>query len=204
MAGSGGAIYVAIRIAAPIETVWALTQDPQNHARWDARFSRIEPLDDLPGGGSRFRYERALPGHLIHGLGTAIGERRRPDGSRTSALRFETADRLSPLRSGRGYWRYLPDGDGTLFITGYDYLPGWGRVLDALGIRRLVGWLTAWSFDRLRIWAETGEPPERWPLRSVLLVWRRNRPRAARCARRSPDRDVFAAAPATLATLEHP
>jgi hypothetical protein len=204
MAGSGRGIYVAIRIAAPVDTVWTLTQDPESHGRWDARFSRIVPLGDLDGGGYRFRYERGLPGHVIHGVGTAIGERQRPDGSRTSALRFDTSDRLSPLGAGRGYWRYTPDGDGTLFSTGYDYAPGWGRLLDALGIRRLVGWMTAFSFDRLRIWAETGQPPERWRIWSALQVWRAGRPRASRCLRRPPSRDVFAAAPATLDTLEAP
>lgn len=197
-------IYVSIRIHAPVETVWALTQDPASHVRWDVRFSRIVPLHGIAGGGERFRYERALPGHVIHGLGTSIGERLRPDGSRTSALRFETGDRLSPLRSGRGYWRYVPDGDATVFTTGYDYDPGWGRMIDGLLVRGLVGWATAWSFDRLRLWAETGTPPERWPLRSVLRFWRRDRPRAARCTRSAPDRDALAGAPTSLATLEAP
>lgn len=204
MAGSTRGIYVAIRIDAPLEVVWRLTQDPVAHVRWDLRFSTIAPLEALAGGGQRFRYERRLPGHVIHGLGTSLGEASRPDGSRTSALRFETGDRLSPLRSGRGYWRYLPEDTGTVFITGYDYAPGWGRVLDTLLVRRLVGWATAWSFDRLRIWAETGRPPERWPLASVLQFWRRDRPRAARCLRTPPGRDVFASAPATLGTLEAP
>jgi len=53
-------------------------------------------------------------------------------------------------------------------------------------LRRLIGWLTAWSFDRLRIWAERGEEPERWPLHSVLWLWRADRPRAARCRREAP------------------
>jgi hypothetical protein len=204
MVGTRRGIYVAIRIAAPLDEVWRLTQDPEQHARWDLRFSAIVPIEALKDGGQRFRYERRLPGHVIHGLGTSIGETHRPDGSRTSALRFDTADRLSPLRAGRGYWRYLRDGDVTVFITGYDYRPGWGRLLDGLLVRPLIGWATAWSFDRLRIWVETGQPPERWPLRSVLQFWRSGRPRAARCGRRAPERDVLAAAPATLATLEAP
>lgn len=118
---------------------------------------------------TRFRYELGIPGHVIPGrviagTGTSIGERRRPDGSRTSALRFTTADRLSTLGDGRGSWRYVPTPEGVRFITGYDYAPGWGRLLDRMGIRWLLGWLTAWSFDRLRIWAETGQPPEQWPM----------------------------------------
>jgi hypothetical protein len=204
MAGAERGIYVSIRIDAPLETVWRLTQDPAEHVRWDVRFSRIVPLHDLSGGGERFRYERSLPGHVIHGLGTSIGERHRPDGTRTSALRFETGDPFSPLRSGRGYWRYAPDGTGTVFTTGYDYAPGWGRLLDLLLVRRLVGWATAWSFDRLRIWAETGQPPERWPLRSAARFWRRDRPRASRCTRTAPGRDALASAPATLDALEAP
>lgn len=204
MAGRGRGIYVAIRIAAPVETVWRLTQDPAAHARWDVRFSRIVPLESLERGGRRFRYERSLPRHVIHGMATSIGETQRPDGTRTSALRFDTADRWSPLRAGRGFWRYVPDGDATEFSTGYDYAAGWTRPLDRLVVRRLVGWATAWSFDRLRIWAETGTPPERWPLHSALWFWRRDRPRAARCRRRAPSRDVMAGAPSTLDELEAP
>jgi len=207
-ASSGRPLFVRIRIAAPMERVWELTQDPGLHARWDARFSAIVPTGPLAGGGTRFHYERRLMRHTIHGTGVTIGERLRPDGTRTSALRFGTDDPLSPLGEGRGYWRYEPDGDGVVFSTGYDYLPGWGRLLDRLVLRRLIGWMTAWSFDRLRIWAETGMPPERWPAASVLWLWRPDRPRAGRCgrvpARRGTHADVMAAAPHTLAGLAAP
>lgn len=193
-----------ILIRAELDVVWELTQDVSLHPRWDLRFSSIEPLEELSGGGYRFRYRRALPGHVIEGTGTSSGERMRPDGTRTSALRFTTTDRLSPLGGGRGYWRYNPTANGTVFVTGFDYTPGWGRVLDALLLRRLIGWMTAWSFDRLRIWAETGVEPEDWPLRSVLWVWRPERPRAARC-RRVPTRGRNPnTAPEILATLEEP
>jgi len=198
------AIYVRIAIRAPIEKVWELTQTPEFHSRWDLRFSSIRPTEELASGGYRFVYERRMPLHTIRGTGTSLGERQRTDGTRTSALRFDTADRLSPLGAGRGYWRYEPQADGsTVFITGYDYAPNWG-VLDRLGVRRLVGWMTAWSFDRLRIWAETGVEPERWSTRSVLAVWNRERPRASRCSRRPPGRNAMAGAPASLSALEAP
>jgi hypothetical protein len=197
-------IYVETVIRADIDTVWRLTQEPLEHARWDLRFSAIRPTGALPSGGARFDYERRLPFHTIRGTGTSLGERHRPDGTRTSALRFTTADPLSPLGDGRGYWRYVPVEGGVRFITGYDYTPGWGGAVDTLVMRRLIGWMTAWSFDRLRIWAETGTPPERWPLASVVLLWRRDRPRAARCGRRSPTRRVMLDAPATLDALEAP
>lgn len=196
-------VYVSIRIRASLDRVWELTQDPALHARWDARFSRIVPVGELPGGGIRFRYERQVAGLRITGTGTTIGERERPDGTRTSALRFDADTRLSPLGDGRGYWRYQPDGDHVVFTTGYDYAPNWGRAADLVA-RPLIGWATAWSFDRLRIWAETGTPPERWPLRAATAVWCRDRPRAAHCDRRPPHRRVMDDAPATLDALVHP
>jgi hypothetical protein len=202
MAGSN--IYVEIEIKAPIDQVWELTQDPTRHPRWDLRFSSITPADPLPNGGYRFRYERRIPFHTIEGTGTSLGERSRPDGTRTSALRFTTADRLSPLGDGRGYWRYIPTDAGVRFITGYEYSPGWGKALDGLVMRRLLGWMTAWSFDRLRIWAETGIEPRHSPAVSVMRFWDRDRPRASRCGRVPRRGHAMEDAPDTLSTLEAP
>ncbi|MEO8749596.1 MAG: SRPBCC family protein, partial [Allobranchiibius sp.] len=202
-------IYVEIEIACPIDRVWELTQDIDAHPRWDLRFSRITSVEQLDGGGYRFRYERSLLVHTLRGTGVSIGETRRPDGSRTSALRFDTTDPLSPMGDGRGYWRYLPTERGMTFITGYDYEPGFGRpgaLLDRLVTRRVIGWMTALSFDRLRIWAETGEAPQKWSMLSTFLWWRPDRPRASRCARHPQDRaaSVMAQAPTTLAELADP
>ncbi|MFA4842014.1 MAG: SRPBCC family protein [Agrococcus sp.] len=199
-------IHVEICIDADPEAVWALTQDPHRHGRWDLRFSRIVPDGETDAGASRFTYTRRVPLHTIAGVGVSLGERSRSDGTRTSALRFSSADPLSPIREGRGYWRYVAADGGTRFSTGYDYEPGWGRALDLL-VRPLLGWATAWSFDRLRIWLERGEAPEQWPLRSVLWVWRPERPRAGRCLRepRGARRaDHLQDAPAALATLPEP
>jgi hypothetical protein len=197
-------IYVEVPIRADLERVWELTQNPGQHSRWDLRFTSITPAEQLASGGYRFVYTRRIPGHTIAGTGTSLGERNRPDGARTSALRFTTTDPFSPLGDGRGYWRYLPDGDMTLFVTGFDYEPAWGALLDRLVMRRLIGWMTAWSFDRLRIWAETGTEPERWPLASVLAFWRPDRPRAANCRRQPRRGRAMDDAPATLETLESP
>lgn len=173
-------IRVEITIDADIDTVWRLTQDPELHARWDARFSRIVPKGAGADGAWRFRYERRMLVLTIRGTGIALGSRSGAEGSRTSALRFTTSDRRSPLRDGRGFWRYEPTDRGTRFITGYDYEPGWGRPADAV-IRPVVAWMTAASFARLRRWAETGEEPERWPLWRIALGLGRDRPRASDC-----------------------
>lgn len=196
-------IYVETTIRATLDDVWNATQDPRQHVRWDLRFSLITPTTRTADGAARFVYERRTPFHTIRGDGISIGETSRPDGTRTSALRFTTDDRLSPLRDGRGYWRYEPTADGIRFCTGYDYSPGWGP-LDVI-VRPLVGWATAWSFDRLRLWLETGRPPETWSLPSVVMFWRGDRPRARRCRRTPPHRRrALDDAPSTLAALAAP
>ncbi|MDF2498439.1 MAG: hypothetical protein K0Q86_2071 [Arthrobacter koreensis] len=163
----GKQVYVEIPVRAPLERLWELTQDPQNHPRWDLRFTAIIPA---PGTAPQeFRYEFRLPLHTIHGTGASLGTR--GQGKATSVLKFTTRDVLSPIGPGAGYWRYVPGPDGIRFITGYHFSPGWGplgRWLDAPLIRPALGWATAWSFDRLRLWAEDGIPPER-ALRAWLL-----------------------------------
>lgn len=194
-----------ILIQAPIERVWELTQDPVSHARWDGRFSSIAPTAVRDDGAQEFRYELDLGIHVIRGTGISKGTRTSGTGERTSALVFDTEDRLSPLGRGRGYWRYIPVDSGVRFVTGYDYAPGWGaagRVLDPLVTRRFVWWLTAWSFDRLRLWAEDGVEPEFTGWWRSLLPWR-PRARARRCLSRPASRiDVMADAPQTLAELD--
>ncbi|MCR2761968.1 SRPBCC family protein [Microbacterium sp. zg.B48] len=197
-----------VEIDAPLEQVWDVTQHAEQHGRWDLRFSSIRPAGTDEHGATSFAYTRRVPFHTVAGVGVSLGERSRPDGTRTSALRFSTTDRFSPIRSGRGYWRYAPvEGERTRFTTGYDYTPGWGRLLDKVA-RPLLGWATAWSFDRLRIWIECGEEPERWPVHSILWFWNPGRPRASRC-RRAPlggsrRDDHLRDAPPTLATLPDP
>ena len=119
-------------------------------------------------------------GLKIRGEGEFV-VKRAPDGSRTTALRFWCDDRRSLVRSGRGYWRYVPTHHGVTFLTRFDYDTRFGHLGIALDccFRPLVSWATAWSFDRLRLWLETGIPPE--------VSGRRLLPRARRC-RRSPVR----------------
>ena len=162
-------IYVETTIQAPLEEVWAKTQTPEEHVRWDARFTSIEPL-----GGGRFRYATRIGfGLEIEGLGESVA------GAATSALRFWSDDARSLIRSGSGYWRYVPTSEGVRFLTRYDNETRWGRLgalVDRLLFRPLLGWATAWSFDRLRIWLEDGVEPER----------SRRLARARRCLRRPP------------------
>lgn len=224
-------LYLETLIKADLAELWARTQDPAQHQRWDLRFHRIEYLPCAPGEPQRFRY--ATFG--VAGTGISVGERRTADGSATSALRFGSAHPLSLIRSGSGYWRYRPTPGGVRFCTGYDYRPGWGRLgplADRL-FRPLMGWATAWSFDRLRLWLEHGISPEAslrtalaeaaarlllvlaglwftpWPLALAVLGLvlvlppSPRTPAARRCLRRPADARS-ATPPATLSRLELP
>ncbi len=175
-------LYIEARIRADLEDLWRHSQEPALHQRWDLRFTEITYLPCADGEPQHFRYAtRVLPFLTIAGTGVSAGEKRRADGTRTSALRFACPHPLSLLEEGSGYWRYVPEegqgegreADGIRFLTGYDYRPRWGRLgalADRAAFRPLMGWATAWSFDRLRLWLERGITPERALLNAVADV----------------------------------
>jgi len=157
-------IYVEILIRAPMDALWAHTQTPVLHERWDLRFSRIDyvprALDTEP---QRFRYATRIAfGFEVSGEGETAGQRDLTDGSRSSSLRFGSDEALSIIREGSGYWKYIPTAEGIRFLTRYDYRTRFGlfgMLFDRLIFRPLIGWATAWSFDRLRLWLEQRVDP---------------------------------------------
>lgn len=178
-------LYVETSIAATTpdaaDELWLTTQHPALHPLWDLRFSSITPTRVDAEGHQELTYALALPHPrlalvTVRGTGTSVGERRSPDGAGSSALTFRSDSALSPLAEGSGYWRYSPgttsSGEVIRFVTGYDYRPAWGalgRLIDPWLVRPLVWWATAWSFDRLRLWVETGQHPAR--SRELALAW---------------------------------
>jgi len=156
---------VEIFLRAPLDEVWRLTQQPAVHQRWDLRFSEIQylprPDESEP---QRFLYATRIGfGLAIRGTGESVGERLLPSGEATSSLSFGSEDWKSLISTGSGYWRYVPLDGGVRFFTWYDYATRFGvvgRVLDRCASRPLMGWATAWSFDRLRLWLEQGQTPE--------------------------------------------
>lgn len=81
---------------------------------------------------------------------------------RSSALKFWSAQPISLIESGSGYWQYVPTSSAIRFLTWYDYRVRWGRpgaLIDRWLFRPLMGWATAWSFDALRLWLEQGIHP---------------------------------------------
>jgi DoxX-like family len=166
-------IYVEIRVRGSLEELWRRTQQPELHERWDLRFSEIayrpRPHEAAP---QQFSYATRIGfGLRIRGEGQSEGSRASDTGERVSALTFWSADPKSLIREGSGYWRYVPTADGIRFLTWYSYRTRFGvpgRLFDALVFRPLMGWATAWSFDRLRLWIEKGIDPSISGQRSLV------------------------------------
>jgi len=156
-------IYVEIDIAADLEVVWATTQTPELHERWDLRFNEIKYLPKAGNEPQRFLYSTRIGfGLKIEGEGQSIAEKTSSDGP-TSALRSWSVDSKSLILKGSGYWQYRPIELGTKFLTGYNYETRFGPIgmgFDRVFFRPLIRWATAWSFDTLRLWLEKGVPPE--------------------------------------------
>jgi hypothetical protein len=158
-------VYVEISIRSSVDEIWRRTQSPELHEQWDLRFTSIEYLPrNSESEPQRFLYSTRIGfGLRIDGVGESTGTRADATGSRTSALSFWSSDPKSLISRGSGYWHYVPAGTSVRFLTWYDYgtrFGAAGRIIDRLVFRPLIGWATAWSFDRLRLWIERGISPE--------------------------------------------
>ncbi|TNJ62694.1 hypothetical protein FE784_29045 [Paenibacillus hemerocallicola] len=177
--GKAKTIYVELDIRAGMDALWNRTQTPEMHEKWDLRFSEIRYLAKrTPDEPQRFLYATRIGfGLRIEGSGVTRGSIEEASGRRTSVLRFGSDSPLSLIREGGGFWRYIPHEDKVTFMTRYDYTTRFGplgHLADRLVFRPLIGWATAWSFDRLRLWLESGIPPSvsfgRW-LVHVCGAW---------------------------------
>jgi len=158
-------IYVEILISEDVDEIWGRTQIPELHKQWDLRFTAIQYLPrHSPDEPQRFLYSTRIGfGLQIDGEGESTGSKEDATGIRTSALKFWSSDGKSLIEEGSGYWRYVPTENGTRFLTWYDYRTRFGvvgRLIDRIFFRPLIGWATAWSFDRLRLWIECGIHPK--------------------------------------------
>lgn len=166
-------IYVETFVRAGLEDVWRYTQSPELHERWDLRFTSIRylPRPD-PSAPQRFLYKTRIGfGLSIQGEGESVATRGGVGGMRTSSLRFWSDDPKSLIRDGLGYWQYVPEPGGVRFLTRYSYTTRFGvfgKLLNTLVFEPLMGWATAWSFDRLRLWLEEGLDPATTAERSVV------------------------------------
>lgn len=156
-------IYVEIEIDSAIDEVWKASQDPDLHSQWDLRFSSITYLPKKDDEPQMFTYKRSVsPLLTVEGWGKSTGTFNKDDGTRSSSLHFGTDQWFSPIKVGRGYWKYEPRQEATTFLTQYNYDVNFGtvgKVFDAFIFHPLIGWGTALSFDVLKRWLEKGEVP---------------------------------------------
>ncbi|WP_342514941.1 DoxX-like family protein [Sporosarcina sp. FSL K6-1522] len=156
-------IYVEVPIYTDIDAIWDASQQPDRHEQWDLRFSSITYLPKKEGEPQAFVYSRTVGPFLqVEGWGESVGSFHKEDGTRSSSLHFGTEQWISPIREGRGYWKYEPQEDHVKFLTQYDYEVNFGKageIADRAIFRPLIGWATALSFDVLKRWLEQGEAP---------------------------------------------
>lgn len=158
-------IYVEILVRGDIDELWRQTQTPELHQLWDLRFTNIIYLPRASETEpQRFGYSTRIGfGLKVAGEGESTGNREDATGVRTSALSFWSTDSKSLIEEGAGYWKYVPTRGGVRFLTWYDYRTRFGavgRTIDKLLFRRVLGWATAWSFDRLRLRIENDLDPK--------------------------------------------
>ncbi len=158
-------IYVEIMMHTDLERLWEFTQTPEHHAQWDLRFNTITylPRPDVTKPQQFLYTTRIGFGLAITGKGETVGSKETKEGSVTSALKFWSDDALSLISEGSGYWQYVPTSEGVRFLTRYSYRTRFGLIgqcFDRFLFRPLMGWATAWSFDRLRLWLEKDIGPQ--------------------------------------------
>ncbi len=156
-------LYIETRIQTDLPTLWAYTQTPEQHEKWDLRFSTIRYLPKKPEETYQFfEYTTRIGfGLAVSGMGKSKGNSTTGE-TRTSVLAFWSDSRLSLIRKGAGFWKYQPTAQGLRFFTKYDYEPRWGlagTLFDRFVFRPLMGWATALSFDVLKRWIEKKHPP---------------------------------------------
>lgn len=159
-------LHIETTIQGSLEELWHKSQEPALHQQWDLRFSNIRYLPkERPDAPQRFSYQSRLGlGLPIRGIGENQTTREDKRGKRTTPLKFWSDAPISLIREGTGYWQYEATPEGIHFITRYDYHTrfGWlGDKVDHYFFRPLMAWATAWSFDRLRLWIERGQSPQR-------------------------------------------
>lgn len=170
-------LYIETKIKCEFDTLWTNTQEPSIHQQWDLRFTEIKylPKND-PTDPQKFLYSTKVGfGIKVNGIGESVATKTKDNGESTSVLKFSSDSKISLIKQGSGYWKYVPVPNGIKFFTGYDYETRWGlfgKLIDKFIFRPLMIWATAWSFDCLKNWIEKGLHPKQAlnAQISVLLV----------------------------------
>lgn len=167
-------LYIETKINCDFEQLWNHTQNPKLHQQWDLRFSEISYLKkEKETDPQLFKYSTKIGfGFEVNGVGESVGTKTKTNGESTSVLKFSSDNKISIIKEGSGYWKYIPKNNGIQFLTGYDYNTRWGifgKVIDTVIFRPLMIWATAVSFDCLKKWLEEGIIPSQ-SLKNLLTV----------------------------------
>lgn len=158
-------LYVEARIRADMDDLWSRTQDPAQHRRWDLRFTEIDYLPRTEGEPQRFRYAvRVLALLTVSGTGVTAANGSAPTATAPPpcASSRRTRSARSPAAAATG--ATCPTRTACVSSPATTTGPAGGvlgALADRLVFRPLMGWATAWSFDRLRLWLERDIGPER-------------------------------------------
>ncbi len=99
-------IVVEAWIPAPVELVWERSQDADQHASWDLRFTTIGYLPEKDARGYHlmdYRTRIALGVEIV-----GVGRYLHSTPLRHSTFEFDSEDWKSIIRDGRGIWQYEP------------------------------------------------------------------------------------------------
>jgi hypothetical protein len=170
-------VVVTAFVPAPVQVVWERTQTPEEHVRWDIRFTDIAYRTERDERGFELLdYATRFLGVSVRGVGRYL--QNAP--LERSTFEFESRDWKALIRRGRGLWCYASEGSGTCFETVYDYEVRYGalgRAIDALLFRPLIQLATEWGFETLRLWCAGDEGAlERRASRlrfAGFFIWRR-------------------------------
>lgn len=135
---SGKRIEVSIRINAPIELVWAITQSPARRPEWDVRVERSELLTPGPmGRGARIRNH-----YNLFGLRSWIDlEYITWEPPRRAAVRMVGGGRGGVAARMGGSWQYQAHPDGSTTWTTRFNATTRGGPLAPLLQRVLILWM---------------------------------------------------------------
>jgi uncharacterized protein YndB with AHSA1/START domain len=151
-------IEVEVLIPAPVSLVWERTQNPEQHVKWDIRFTTIRNAEEVDAQGFHLLDYRTRIGLGVEIVGTGRYLQSVP--LRHSTFGFDSADWKSIIKNGRGIWQYTPQENATLFRTVYDYDARGGvvgRLIDRMLFRPLLRYATEWGFETLRRWCAGDE-----------------------------------------------
>lgn len=151
-------IVVEAIIPCEPEIVWQRTQNPEQHTRWDIRFSHIAYLDEVDEKGFHLMDYRTKIGFGIEVKGKGRYLQNTPP--KLSTFGFSSDDWKSLITDGRGIWEYKPCAEGTYFRTVYDYeirYGFFGDLIDSLLFRPIMQLGTEYGFETLRRWCAGDE-----------------------------------------------